>query len=271
MLPPASKLLVPLRFERTIRFDHVTFAYRSAKGPAVHDVDLEIAAGTSVAFVGQTGAGKSTIVNFFLGLLTPQFGAIVVDDVPLDIKNMRAWQANLSYVPQEIFLADDTVAANIAFGVPPDEIDMAAVERAAKQAHIHDFVVAELAGGYETQIGERGAKLSGGQRQRIGIARALYSDPSVVVFDEATSALDNQTEATVMDAIEAVRGTRTVVMIAHRLSTVKSCDTLFFLEHGRVSERGSPAELITRRGSFHAFAQAGRKEKGSHAADELWA
>ena len=263
MLPAASKVLVPLRFERTIRFDHVTFAYRSAKGAAVHDVDLEIAAGTSVAFVGQTGSGKSTVVGLLLGLFVPQSGAILIDGVRLDAGNMRAWQANLGYVPQEIFIADDTVAANIAFGVSPDEVTMAAVERAAKQAHIHDFIVSELPQGYQTRIGERGAKLSGGQRQRVGIARALYGDPAVVVFDEATSALDNQTEAAVMEAIESIRGTRTVIMIAHRLSTVQSCHTLYFLEHGYVRERGSFTELMARGERFPAFAKAGRREDSS--------
>ena len=189
-----------------------------------------------------------------LGLLKPQAGELRVDGVAVTAANRRAWQDAIGYVPQQIFLADDTVAANIAFGLPPERIDQAAVERAARIAELHDFVVGELPQGYATRVGERGVRLSGGQRQRIGIARALYHDPDVLIMDEATSALDNLTERAVMDAVTNLGHAKTIVLIAHRLSTVRGCDTIFMLERGRLVAQGSYDELLELSQKFRAMA-----------------
>ena len=205
---------------------------------------MTIPARTTVGLVGGTGAGKTTVVDLVLGLLEPTKGTIRVDGVPVTAANRRAWQRTIGYVPQAIFLTDESVAANIAFGLPPEAIDRAAVERAARIAELHDFVTAELPQGYDTPVGERGVRLSGGQRQRIGIARALYHDPDVLILDEATSALDNLTEKAVMDAVHNLGHAKTIVLIAHRLSTVRACDTIFMMEQGRVVAQGRYDELI---------------------------
>ncbi|CAN0603040.1 unnamed protein product, partial [Ectocarpus sp. 12 AP-2014] len=204
----------------------------------------------SVAFVGGTGAGKSTLVDLVLGLLHPSGGEILVDGEVLGGRNLRGWQDNIGYVPQSTYLADDSVAANIAFGIPHARIDQSAVERSARAAHIHDFVVNHLPDGYTTIVGERGVRLSGGQRQRLAIARALYHDPEVVVFDEATSALDNVTEAVVMEAIEALRGSKTVIIIAHRISTIQHCDRIYLLGNGEISAVGVYSELLESSAEF---------------------
>ena len=237
----------------SIRFEGVTFAYPGAAEPALKGMDLEIPAGTSVALVGKTGAGKTTAVDLLLGLLSPTEGRITVDDVPLTVQNVRAWQAGIGYVPQTIYLADATVAENIAFGVPPEAIDHEAVRRAARLAAIHDFVENDLPDGYDTEVGERGVRLSGGQRQRLGIARALYHDPAVLVLDEATSALDNATEQAIMDAVERLAGAKTVVMIAHRLSTVRNCDRIIHLEGGEVVGSGTFEDLGQTSARFRAI------------------
>jgi ABC-type multidrug transport system fused ATPase/permease subunit len=178
----------------------------------------------------------------------------VVDGVPLDDSQIRGWQQSLGYVPQQIFLADDSVAGNIAFGTPSHLIDQAAVERAARIANLHDFVVGELPEGYATHVGERGVRLSGGQRQRIGIARALYHDPDVLILDEATSALDNLTEYAVMEAVRNLAHKKTIIMIAHRLSTVRHCDCIFMLEHGQVVGSGTFDALIASNQDFRQMA-----------------
>ena len=189
-----------------------------------------------------------------LGLLRPDSGEILVDGEVVDPGRIRAWQKSLGYVPQHIFLADDTVAANIAFGTGKEDIDLAAVERAARIANLHDFVMSEMPDGYMTPVGERGVRLSGGQRQRIGIARALYHDPDVLILDEATSALDNMTERAVMDAVHDLSGKKTVIMIAHRLSTVKACDTIFLLERGKLAAQGTYDELVATNDNFRKMA-----------------
>lgn len=244
-----AETLSPLGGELCLK--HVTFAYPGADGEAVKDLSLVIGWGSSVAFIGATGAGKSTVVDLILGLLEPSSGQITVSGRPLTGKDLKAWQKNIGYVPQTIFLADTSVAENIAFGLLPEEIDMQAVERAAKVANIHNFIVESLPEGYATSVGERGIRLSGGQRQRIGIARALYHDPEVVVFDEATSALDNATEASVMEAIDTLKGQKTLLLIAHRLTTVQRCDRIFLLEHGRLCAAGSYAELLSNSEAFN--------------------
>jgi ABC-type multidrug transport system fused ATPase/permease subunit len=222
-----------LQFQRFIRFDKVTYRYPGVSAPAIDSVDLAIAANTTVGFIGKTGAGKTTAVDLILGLLEPTEGRVLIDDEPLTDSNRRAWQRNIGYVPQAIFLADASVAENVAFGIPLDRVDRTAVERAARTANVHDFVMNELARGYDTEIGERGVRLSGGQRQRIGIARALYYDPPVLVFDEATSALDTATEQAVMEAIGNLQGAKTIIIIAHRLTTVEGCDKMFRFEAGK--------------------------------------
>jgi ABC-type multidrug transport system fused ATPase/permease subunit len=234
----------------------VHYTYPAAERPALAGLDLTIAANTTVGLVGATGAGKTTAVDVLLGLLEPQRGGLEVDGLAVGPDNRRAWQRTLGYVPQQIFLTDDSVAANIALGVPPAEIDTAAVERAARIAELHDFVEGELPQGYATTIGERGVRLSGGQRQRIGIARALYHDPDVLILDEATSALDNRTERAVMDAVHNLGHAKTIVMIAHRLSTVRDCDAIFVLEQGRCVAKGTYDELIDGSRSFRELAQA---------------
>jgi len=255
--PPRSESTsVPPALTGSIRFEGVTFRYPSAPEPTIRDVDLEIRAGTSVALVGKTGAGKTTAVDLLLGLLSPTEGRITVDGVPLTTENVRTWQAGIGYVPQNIYLADATVAENIAFGIPPEAIDREAVYRAARLAAIHDFVEQDLPSGYETEVGERGVRLSGGQRQRLGIARALYHDPAVLVLDEATSALDNATEQAIMEAVTRLAGSKTVVMIAHRLSTVRDCDCLIHLERGKVVGTGTFEDLGHTSARFRAISGA---------------
>lgn len=253
----SSSDVAPLPLTNGIRFESVTYRFPNAPGPAVEGLDLFIPAGSSVALVGRTGAGKSTTTDLLLGLLQPSEGRILIDGEPLGGESLRRWQRNVGYVPQAIFLSDDTVTANIAFGVPEREIDRIAVERAARTARIHDFIVGDLGQGYDTVIGERGVRLSGGQRQRLAIARALYRDADVIVFDEATSALDNATEAAVMQAIEELHGRKTIILIAHRLSTVRKCDRLFLLRGGRLVAQGTPDDLRTGSPEFALLTQVG--------------
>ena len=237
-----------------IEIDSLHFRYPETERDTLDGFSATITARTTLGIVGGTGAGKTTLVDIILGLLSPHSGALKVDGVKITPDKIHCWQRSLGYVPQQIFLSDSTVAANIAFGTEPDKIDMAAVERAARVANLHDFVMSELPQGYLTEVGERGVRLSGGQRQRIGIARALYHDPDVLILDEATSALDNVTERAVMEAVHNLAGAKTVIMIAHRLSTVENCDTIFLLEHGQLAARGTYDELLTQSDSFRRMA-----------------
>ncbi|EIL88227.1 ABC transporter [Rhodanobacter fulvus Jip2] len=207
-----------------IHLQDICYAYPSTPDkPVLDHFDLRIPAGTSIGITGKTGAGKSTLMDILLGLLQPQSGTMYVDDTVIDAGNVAAWQRAIGYVPQHIYLADASVAENIAFGVARKDIDMAAVERAARAAQIHDFVVDELKDGYDTSIGDRGIRLSGGQRQRIGIARALYRDPPVLFMDEATSALDGETENALNESIQGLSDTKTILVIAHKESSLKYC------------------------------------------------
>lgn len=244
----------PIVLERELRLDDVVYAYPGSETPALNNLSLAIPARTTVGLVGTTGAGKTTVVDLILGLLEPRRGYLLVDDRSIHGDDVRAWQRNLGYVPQSIFLSDDSVAANIAFGVPDEKIDMQAVERAARIAELHGFVVDEMPRGYDTLVGERGVRLSGGQRQRIGIARALYHDPGVLVLDEATSALDNVTERAVMDAVHNLGHRKTIIIIAHRLTTVCECDEIFLLDHGRLVDQGRYDDLVERNRRFRAMA-----------------
>lgn len=239
-----------LPFANELRLDNVTYTYPGAREPSLANVTMNIASNSSVAFVGATGAGKTTLADLVLGLLRPQSGRISVDGVELTDSNVRRWQANLGYVPQDIFLTDDTIAGNIAYGVPANAIDLQAMERAARVANIHHFISNKLPAGYQTVVGERGVRLSGGQRQRIGIARALYHDPEVLVLDEATSALDNDTERRIVQEIEGARAGKTLVIIAHRISTVRHCDVLYLLKGGSIVGNGTYEALVSGNDEF---------------------
>jgi len=241
--------LQPLTLKKEIRLNQIWFHYGEQGNWVLQNLTLNIPARTTVAFVGSTGSGKSTTADLILGLLQPQKGSILVDDVPLEGENLYKWQKNIAHVPQSIFLSDGTIAENIAFGIPYDKISLEQVRKAARLAQVADFIE-NLPAQYDTYVGERGVRLSGGQRQRIGIARALYGDASVIVFDEATSALDNATEKEVMKAIESLSHQFTIIMIAHRLSTVEKCDRIFELNEGQVIAEGTYQELLDRSSSF---------------------
>jgi ABC-type multidrug transport system fused ATPase/permease subunit len=225
-----------------IRLANLRYRYPSAAVTALTDVSLSIAKGESVGFIGPSGSGKSTLVDVVLGLLTPEDGRVLVDESDIQ-KDLRSWQDQIGYVPQAIYLTDDTLRRNVAFGLADEEIDETAVVRAIRAAQLDEFVDS-LPEGLNTFVGERGIRLSGGQRQRIGIARALYHDPAVLVLDEATSALDTATERGVMQAVAALHGNKTIIIVAHRLSTVEQCDRLYRLERGRVAAEGTAAELL---------------------------
>ncbi len=246
---------LPLRY--SIRFEHVRFRYFDAGPWVLNDFNLTIPKGARVGFVGSTGSGKSTTLDLLMGLLTPTEGKLVVDGEPVRGARVRAWQRTIAHVPQSIYLADSTFSENIAFGMPGKSIDRGRVERAARQAQIADFIESQPEG-YGAFVGERGIRLSGGQRQRIGIARALYKQASVLVLDEATSALDNLTEQSVLDAIAGLDRELTVLLIAHRLTTVRRCDTIVELERGAVVAQGSYDELLGRSQSFRKMVEATR-------------
>ncbi len=221
-------------FNNQIELLDVSYQYPNTEKLALSHVTLTIRKGETIGFVGESGSGKSTLIDLMLGLLTPVSGAIRMDKHDIT-QDPRPWQCQVGYVPQTIYLSDDTLSRNVAFGIAEQDIDDAAVIRAIKAAQLESFV-AGLPEGLDTIVGERGVRLSGGQRQRIGIARALYHDPSVLVLDEATSALDNRTEAEVMEAINALQGKKTILIVAHRLTTVKGCDRIYKLDHGKITD-----------------------------------
>lgn len=245
-----------LQLKNSIRLDNISFFYPKASKPTLRNLNLTIPANKSIGLIGSTGSGKTTTVDLILGLLTPQEGDLIVDGQVIDNFNTRAWQKAIGYVPQQIYLADDSVAANIAFGIDPNQINIASVERASRFANLHSFVSKELPLGYETTLGEHGVRLSGGQRQRIGIARALYHNPTVLIFDEATSALDNLTEKTVMEAVNKLRRSITIILIAHRLTTVRNCDCIYLLEEGQVKAAGTYEELKASSKTFQRMTEA---------------
>jgi ABC-type multidrug transport system fused ATPase/permease subunit len=232
-----------INISNKISLKDVTYSYPGAKKQSLHGITLTINAGTKVGIVGSTGSGKTTLVDIILGLLDADQGFLEIDGVVIGNHNKRAWQRAIGYVPQYIYLADDTVKANIAFGVESNEIDQEAVERASKLADIHEFIENSLPYKYDTTVGERGVRLSGGQRQRIGLARALYHRPKVLVLDEATSALDNITERNIMQSIQNLGNDMTIIMIAHRLSTVRKCDKIILLESGELKSQGNYEQL----------------------------
>jgi len=229
-------------FKNDIRLVDVDYMYPSSPEFALKGLNISIRKGDSIGFVGPSGSGKSTLVDIVLGLLTPTSGEVQVDKKNIQT-GLRSWQDQIGYVPQSVYLTDDTLRNNVAFGIPSDQIDEGAVARAVQAAQLDTFV-ANQPHGLDTVVGERGVRLSGGQLQRIGIARALYHDPSVLVLDEATSALDTLTEKGVMDSVEALQGSKTLLIVAHRLSTVEHCSRLYQLDRGRVIAEGAPAQLL---------------------------
>ncbi len=253
--------LIEFQFEdkldlaQLISLKNIDFAYPNSQNLALHNINLDIPVRSTVGLVGATGSGKTTLVDLILGLLEPQRGSFIVDNyIHIGAENRRAWQKNVGYVPQQIFLTDDSIAANIAFGVNGADIDWDSLYRAAQIANLHDFVTNELEEKYQTLVGERGVRLSGGQRQRIGIARALYHNPQLLILDEATSALDNLTEQVVMEAINNLHNDITIILIAHRLSTVRLCDQIILMHKGEINAQGSFEQLMENSEIFKAMA-----------------
>jgi ABC-type multidrug transport system fused ATPase/permease subunit len=220
----------------------MSFQYPGSDKIAVKNVSFFVKKGESVGVIGGSGAGKSTIIDLFLGLLQPSAGRILVDGIDIQ-NNLRGWQNQIGYVPQSIYLTDDSLRKNIAFGLPSDEIDEKALLEAVRAAQLESFI-SELPQGLDTEVGERGVRLSGGQRQRIGIARALYHNPNVLVLDESTSSLDHETEVSVMEAIKALQGKKTILIVAHRLSTITHCDRIIKFNNGQLMQEGSATVIL---------------------------
>tara|TARA_Y100000992_G_C21269711_1_gene495970 strand:+ start:586 stop:2379 length:1794 start_codon:yes stop_codon:yes gene_type:complete len=244
-----------LKLTTDINLKNISYDYPNTTSTALKNINLRIEANSTVGLVGATGSGKTTAVDIILGLLEAQKGVLEVDGKVINKNNRRAWQRSIGYVPQQIFLSDNTVEANIAFGVNPKDVDLNAVEHASRIANLHEFVTNDLSLQYQTLIGENGIRLSGGQRQRIGIARALYHKPQILILDEATSALDNLTEQAVMEAVHKLRKNITIIIIAHRLSTVKNCDNILLLEKGELKDQGTFEKLIKTNEKFRATAK----------------
>lgn len=238
------------KFNGAIILKDISFKYNQTQNYSIRNLSMTIDKGEKIGIVGSTGSGKSTMVDLILGLLTPESGSLSIGKIDLNSENIRGWQKKIGYVAQNIYLCDGTVAQNIAFGIDENEINYMKVEIASKTACLHDFVVGNLPDGYDTKVGERGVRLSGGERQRIGIARALYENPEVLILDEATSALDNVTEANVMQSVSSIDSSITLIVIAHRLSTVKSCDRLYLLDEGEIVAQGSYEDLVCNNSQF---------------------
>ena len=247
-----KKHILPFNHKITLR--QITYNYPNTSKSVLKNINISISANKRIGIVGKTGSGKTTLVDIILGLLNAQSGDLLVDDQIINRNNQKSWQNSIAYVPQKIFLTDDTIAANIGFGIDVKNIDYDKIVQASKIANLHEFVTNELPLQYQTSIGERGVRLSGGQSQRIGIARALYHEAKVLVFDEATSALDNQTEKAVMEALNNISKETTIIIIAHRLNTIRDCDEIFFLEKGEVKGQGSYDKLIKSNDLFKKFA-----------------
>lgn len=233
----------PIAFAKEIVLDNISFSYSADAQPILQDLSLTIPKGSRIGFIGETGSGKSTLLDIIMGLLQPSNGALKIDGVVIDANSLRSWQKHVAHVPQSIFLADGTIAENIAFGLPPNQINEVRVRQAAEQAQIHD-IIEKLPNGYQTMVGERGVRLSGGQRQRLGIARAIYKQADVIIFDEATSALDNDTEKAVMESIDQLSDGLTILIIAHRLTTLKNCSQIIELDKGSIKRIGKYNQLL---------------------------
>ncbi|MEN0047843.1 MAG: ABC transporter ATP-binding protein [Bacteroidota bacterium] len=251
---PTQQKNIKLDFKKKLKVASLTFQYKNSSKPILEDFNVEIKKGSTVAFVGSTGSGKTTIVDLLVGLLIGEKGNIQLDDQVLSEEHLAAWHHQIAYVPQDVFLFDDTIARNIMFGVDKSAVDQARLEEAARMADIYDFIQS-LPKKYETKIGERGTRLSGGQRQRIGLARALYRNPDVLILDEATSALDNITEKSVIASLSALPDDLTVIIVAHRLSTVRYANCIYLLESGQIIDQGSYDELITSSKTFREMVE----------------
>ena len=246
-LPPLILQNQPLTFRDKIQLSDVSFRYGLKEPEVLSSINLKIFRGESIGIIGATGSGKSTLINLLMGLIPPTSGNVCVDLIDIhDVKypgRLPSWRSMIAHVPQSIFLVDGSIAENIAFGSPQEKIDMGRVRKAAEQAQILEFVDS-IPEGFSTKVGERGIRLSGGQRQRIGIARALYKKAQILVFDEATSALDRFTEISVMNSIKALQSGLTIVMVAHRISTVEACDRVIKIENGRLESDGPPDVVL---------------------------
>jgi len=237
-------------FSDHLKLENVSFYYDDASPAVISDLSVTIPKGKTIAFVGSTGSGKTTLVDLIVGLLHPQKGHIEIDSHVLSVDNVLTWQNQIAYVPQEVFLFDDSARRNIAIGQHDHEVNQERLEKAAQIANIHDFICNELPENYQTIIGEQGVRLSGGQRQRLGLARALYRQPKVLILDEATSAVDNETEAAIQKSLAVVSKGRTVLVIAHRLSTIVQADNIVVMQDGQIAESGTHAELLQRSGLY---------------------
>jgi len=259
LLPPSDQFhsASPVVLKKQIHVNDVTYRYNDESVAVLNGINLKIEKGSRNALVGTTGCGKSTLIDVMVGLLFPEAGSLVVDNTSLTRKNVSGWQRNIAYVPQDVFLYDASIAANIALGVPQDDIDLDHVMKSAELAQATSFIESDTPHGFDTIIGENGVRLSGGQRQRLGLARAFYLKPEVLFLDEATSALDSVTEEAVMHSIENQMPGITLVMIAHRLSTVKFCDTIFYIEQGRVVDSGNYTDLTISCPLFRRMAEVG--------------
>ena len=240
-------------FKTDILLKNITFHYPNSSKANLKNISIKISAKSTIAFIGVTGSGKTTLADIILGLLEPQQGTLEIDNKIINKNNVASWQSIIGYVPQQIFLSDQSITSNIAFGIDSKLVDQEAVERASKIANLHNFVINELPKKYDTIIGERGIRLSGGQRQRIGIARALYHNPSVLILDEATNALDGLTEQAVMDAVYNLSKKITIVLIAHRLNTIKNCNEIFLMDQGEIIANGNYDELSKNNKEFNKF------------------
>tara|TARA_Y100000389_G_C17459746_1_gene520790 strand:- start:892 stop:2688 length:1797 start_codon:yes stop_codon:yes gene_type:complete len=241
--------------QKSITLNNVCFSYPNTDVLAIKNLNMEIKSFSKIGIVGLTGSGKTTIIDIILGLLEPKQGTLKIDGNIINSRNVSEWQNNIGYVPQQIYLSDASIAENIALGIKPHDINQKALKLASNIANLHQFVEKELINGYNTIVGERGVRLSGGQRQRIGIARALYHNPQVLIFDEATSSLDNLTEKAVMEAIKNLANKKTIILIAHRLSTVKNCDNIFILNRGEIKGQGTYEQLIKSNPEFKKLSE----------------
>ncbi len=238
--------VMPLKIGKSISLNNLSFRYSDSSPWVLNNISLEISKGSRIGLIGSTGSGKSTTLDLLMGLLEPTLGELLVDNLVIDEKSINSWRQTVAHVPQSIFLADTSIAENIAFGVPLEEINMLKVKEAAKKARISDFIESKN-DGYAEIVGERGVRLSGGQRQRIGIARALYKEASIIIFDEATSALDDETEKVVMEAIRNLGEELTLIIVAHRLTTLKNCSKIIELDQGKISREGSYQEIVEKK------------------------
>ena len=245
--------ITKIKLSKKMELKNICFSY-SEDRPVLNNVSLEISANQVIGIVGNSGSGKSTLIDVMLRLIDPQSGSMYIDGDIIDKSNTRHWQNSIGFVPQSIFLTEGSVAENIAFGIPENEINYQQVQNVVKLAHLEEMIK-QLPSGLDTKVGERGVQLSGGQRQRIAIARALYLGGDILIFDEATSALDGITEKMIMDAVHDFQGSKTIIMVAHRLKTVQKCDKIFFLENGRITDQGTYQELLERNEKFSRMAK----------------